>query len=96
MKILAIEREVPGKTQKDFEPFLKAEAKRVWELMQTGMIREVYFRDKESSVVMVLEKRNIQDAKALLKTLPLVKEGLITFEIIALAPYPGLSRLFNE
>jgi len=31
-----------------------------------------------------------------LATLPLVKEGLITFEIIPLAAYPGFSRLFEN
>jgi hypothetical protein len=32
MKILAIEREYEGKTAKDFQPHLEAEARRVWKL----------------------------------------------------------------
>jgi len=30
-----------------------------------------------------------------LNTLPLVKEGLITFELIPLKAYPGFERLFE-
>jgi hypothetical protein len=30
-----------------------------------------------------------------LETLPLVREGLIAFEVIPLKPYPGLWRLFG-
>jgi len=32
MKIIAIEKEYAGKTSEDFKPFLKSEAKKVWEL----------------------------------------------------------------
>jgi hypothetical protein len=31
-----------------------------------------------------------------LETLPLVKAGLITFDVIPLKAYPGFARLFNH
>ena len=37
----------------------------------------------------------MDEAEGLLDTLPLVKEGLIEFEVIPLAPYPGFERLFG-
>ena len=52
MKILAIERELPGATAEAFRPHLKAEARRVWELYQTGVIRELYFRADEHVAVL--------------------------------------------
>lgn len=94
MKILAIEREVPGITDNEFEPHLQQEAAKVWELHQSGVFRELYFRNDQSSAVLVLECSDTKEASQILQTLPLVKEGLITFEIIPLTSYPGFSRLF--
>ena len=39
---------------------------------------------------------NRRSLLSILATLPLVQEGLITFELIPLAPYPGFARLFEQ
>jgi len=96
MKLLALEKEVPGVTSEDIEPHLKAEAKRVWELYQAGIVREIHFRQDQPTAVLTLECANREKAEELLNTLPLVREGLITFDIIPLAPYPGFARLFAD
>jgi hypothetical protein len=96
MKILALEKQVAGVTAGAFNPYLKEEATRVWELYQAGVFRELYFRQDETSAVLILECANIEEAKGFLNTLPLVREGLITFDIIPLTPYPGLARLFGD
>ena len=96
MKILAVEKEVPGVKVEDYKPYLEDEAKRVWELRQSDVIREIYYREDENRVVMVLERRNVAEAKTALKTLPLVKEKLVEFDVIPLGPYPGFSRLFSK
>ena len=96
MKILALEKEVPGVTAGASKPYLKEEAARVWALYQAGVFRELYFRQGESSAVLILECADIEEAKSLLNTLPLVREGLITFDVIPLVPYPGLARLFRD
>ena len=95
MKILAIEKELDGKTSKDFQPFLKEEAMAVWELYKNNILREIYFRADQSSAVLILECKDVNQAKLILSDLPLVKEKLIDFEIIPLAPYPGFERLFK-
>jgi hypothetical protein len=96
MKILAIEREVPDATSREYKPYLEEEAYKVWELYQSGKFREIYFRQDQSSAVIILECDNPEEAKYLLELLPLVREGLITFEVFPLSPYPGFSRLFAE
>jgi hypothetical protein len=95
MKILAIEKEYTGKKVEDFQPHLKAEARQVWKLYKRGVIREIYFRADQKSVIIILECKNIEDAEENLSTLPLVSEGLIYFEFIPLIPYPGYERLFR-
>ncbi len=96
MKILALEKDMPGATDEQFRPYLRAEAARAWELYQVGVFREMYFRQDEHTAVLVLECADAQEASAILSTLPLVKAGLITFEVMPLIPYPGFSRLFGE
>jgi len=97
MKILAMEKEIPGVTAEKFTSHLKkAEAARVWELYQAGIFRELYFRQDRSDAVLVLECADVAEANQVLNTLPLVREGLIAFDIIPLIPYPGFFRLFAK
>jgi muconolactone delta-isomerase len=94
MKILALEQEVPGTTAAAFTPHSRAEAARVWELQQSGVLREIFFRADRPDAVLILECADAGEAERVLATLPLVQAGLITFDIIPLKPYPGLARLF--
>ena len=96
MKILALEQELPHATSEAFKPHLKVEAARLWELYQAGVIRELYFSQDRHEAVLMLECKSVEEAKGLLDTLPLVKAGLIAFDVIPLVPYSGFSRLFGE
>jgi muconolactone delta-isomerase len=96
MKILAMEIESDGADPEQYPPHLKAEARRVWELYQSGVIRELYFRADRSEAVLVLECKDIAEARQVLDSLPLVQARLITFDIIPLVPYPGFERLFDS
>lgn len=95
MKIIAMEVESEGIQPEQYKPHLKAEARRVWELYQSGTIRELYFRADRSEAVLVLECADAHTAQQALESLPLVQAGLIRFEIIPLIPYPGFARLFE-
>jgi hypothetical protein len=95
MKILAIEKETPGTTDEQFAPFLRREAERAWELYQSGVIRELYFRADREEAVLILECQDTQEASRVLESLPLVQNGLISFDLIPLLPYPGFERLFG-
>jgi hypothetical protein len=95
MKILAIEKALPGITAEQLRPHLKAEALVVWELYQAGIFRELNFRGDWPGAVLVLECATVEEAHSVLTTLPLVNEGLVAFEVIPLIPYPGFARLFG-
>ena len=95
MKFLALEHELPSAASEDFQPHLKAEASRAWELYQSGAIRELYFRPDLHTAVLVLECPSISEAQQVLGSLPLVSAGLITFEVIPLVPYSEFARLFE-
>jgi muconolactone delta-isomerase len=95
MKLLAMEIDVPDIPESAFtDDLLRQEAARVWKLYQSGAVREMYFRADRDAAILVLECANLEEAEALISSLPLVQRNLIKFEIVPLAPYPGFERLF--
>ena len=96
MKILVLEHELPAATAEQFQQYANDEARKVWEYHQAGIIRELYFRADRNEAVLVLECASAIEAQEILATLPLVKAGLISFEVIPLKAYPGFARLFER
>ena len=96
MRILALEIEKSEASANDFQPLLAEEARKVWGLYQDEIIREMYFRADQTLAVLMLECKDINEAKDKLAELPLVNAGLIDFDLIPLIPYPGLARLFAD
>ena len=96
MKILALEHELPNVTVEQFQQYAVAEARQAWDLYQTGILREMYFRTDRDEAVLVLECESVNEAQAALSTLPFVQNKLIEFELIPLKAYPGFERLFTK
>ena len=96
MKILALEHKLPNVMAEQFQQHAIAEACKVWELHQAGMIRELYFRADKNEAVLILECESINEAHEVIATLPFIREGLIMFEIIPLKAYSGFERLFSK
>jgi muconolactone delta-isomerase len=96
MKILAIEHELPNTVAEDFQRYANEEARRTWDLHQSGLIRELYFRSDQDEAVLVLECASVEEAQQTVGDLPFVREGFITFELIPLKAYPGFERLFAK
>lgn len=93
MKILAIEKELAIIPQEKAEAILKDEARKVWDLSKKGIIREIYFTEKKTAVL-VMEAKSAKDAKLILDELPLVQQRYILFDIMELHAYSGYDRLF--
>jgi hypothetical protein len=97
MKVLALEKEVPGVTDDQFtQEILEAEARKAWELYQSGVLRELYFSADTQEAVLVLECESADEARRRLSELPLVRAGLIDFRVMPLVAYPGFERLFGR
>ncbi len=95
MKILAIERELHPVDWKNETTTLIDEAKSVYKLMLSDLLREIYFAENKNAVL-ILECENKDKAKQILQDLPLVKRKIISFDVMELFPYSGLSRLMNN
>ncbi|UCG80831.1 MAG: hypothetical protein JSV60_00685 [Desulfobacterales bacterium] len=96
MKILAMDRFLPGVTEEKVYPHLKEEAARAWELYTNEVFREIYFRKDRPGAVLILECNDVEEAREVLNSLPLVKANLIEFDIIPLGPFMPFSVLFAE
>lgn len=92
MKFLALEKEIAPIPPEIREEILFQEAAMVLELYGKGIVREIYFNEEHCAVI-VLECVSLDDARAELSSLPLVKQNYISFEMMQLNPYTGFSRL---
>lgn len=94
MKIIAIEKELKIVNWVKETETLKEEAKYAYKLLQSGDLRELYFTENKNAVL-ILECKDKFEAMQILDKLPLVKKGIIGFEIRELNPYTGFTRLMD-
>jgi hypothetical protein len=97
VKVLAIGHAQPGIRWEDIAPYVGEEARSVWELYESDRVREFYLRvDHRPGFVLVFETDHVSEAERLVAALPIVKAGLLDFEVVPLRPYIGLRELFEE
>ncbi len=94
-EILAIERELLHPKWENPANILIEEAHHVYELQQKDILREIYFTE-DKSAVLILECESKDMILELINELPLVKERMIEFDVMALSPYTGLSRIVTD
>jgi hypothetical protein len=96
MKYLALEKELNKGEEQSIESLLEIEARRVYELYSQGIIRECYFSKEDHNAIIIMECKNEKEALDVLKTLPLVEENIIQFQLFTLLPYSGFDRIFYK
>jgi hypothetical protein len=96
MKILVLPKPIEGVSREEMLRHAPEEILAVWELYKQGVCREFYTRVNETGrVVLILESASVEAAEEALATLPLVQLHLIAFDMIPLAPFVGLERMFS-
>lgn len=93
MQILALERDVQSIDPRKHARTLREEAACVWALKKQSVIREIWFTVRDRRAVLLLECASEAEAQEHLAGLPLVREGLITFDVLPLRSYDGFDRL---
>ncbi len=96
MKIIVLPRPIEGVPREELLQHAAEEIQAVWELYTQGICREFYTRANEPGrVVLMFESTSVEAAKEALATLPFAQLHLIDFDLIPLAPFTGLTRLFH-
>lgn len=90
MKIMAMDKWQPGATLEKILALQKAEVLHAWKLYQQGIIREWYFREDRPGVVVMFECASAEEARKYINELPLVKAGLLDFDLIPLGYFRSL------
>lgn len=96
MKIIAIDRILPTATEDKIRDTVMLEAFHTWALYSKEVIREMYFRKDRPGVVLVLECASAQEARQLLNTFPLVKAGVIEFDVIPVGHFVPFATLLSK
>lgn len=97
MKILVLPKPIEGVAREDMLRHADAEIRAVWTLYEQGICREFYTRANEPGrVVLMLEAASVEAANEALAMLPFAQLHLIAFDVIPLAPFSGLARLFEK
>lgn len=74
-----------------FGELADAEASRARELYAAGFIRQIWYRADLPGACMLLEADSLDEARARLSTLPLIRAGMLEVSIVPLVPYAGFT-----
>jgi len=75
MKILCLDRPLPGATFEKYQPHLLDEVRHVWQAYKNGIVREIYSRQDRPGVAIILECASVDGAKKAFADFPLVREA---------------------
>ena len=95
-KLLAIGTRTAQGTPDAIGPTLPYEVRATVQLYLDGKIDQWFVKQDRSGVVFLLRGTDADQATAMLADLPLVVAGMMTFEVIPLAPLSPLSLLLSE
>jgi hypothetical protein len=96
MKFLAMSRRCPGVGDAKVAEHATPEALQAFRLMRSGVFEQLYFSPDWRGAVLVVHAGSREEADAALATLPMVAEGVISFDVYRLDPYDHYTRLFKD
>jgi hypothetical protein len=85
----------PGVTREQIQPTMPREVRETVALYLDGKIEQWYSRGDGKGVVFLLNCGTVEEAKAILETLPLVKGNFAAFEYMTLGPLNPLRVLMD-
>jgi hypothetical protein len=96
MKLFAVDRILPTATEENIRGVVIREALHIWMLYTKDIVRETYFRKDRPGVILVLEAESVADAKKVLSTFPMVRAGVIDFDIIPVGHFVPFGTLLDQ
>jgi hypothetical protein len=86
----------PGVTRDQIAPVMPTEVRDTVRLYLDGRIQQWYSRGDGKGVVFLLNCTSVDEAKAALETLPLVKGNFASFDYVPLGPLMPLQVLLGQ
>ena len=86
----------PGITRDQIQKVMQTEVRETVALYLDGKIQQWYSRGDGKGVVFLLDCKTVDEAKAILETLPLVKANFASFDYVTLGPLNPLRLLLTQ
>ena len=86
----------PGVTREQILSVIPNEVRETVKLYLDGRIREWYSLGDARGVIFLLDSKDVEDARAVMDSLPLSKEGLMDYEYIPVGPLMPLRFLIAQ
>ena len=94
MKVMAIGTLKPL-TADQRQKYLTAEVPATLQLYLDGKLEQFWLRDREAGVVFLMTVESVDEADRLLRSLPLGRADLLTFELMPIGPLLPLGMLMT-
>jgi muconolactone delta-isomerase len=90
MQFLSLSRRRSDRfTEAEFTALVDAEIAQARALYADGFIRQIWHRGDVGGACILLEADSLEQARARLHTLPMVRTGMLEVSIVPLQPYAG-------
>ena len=95
MKVFAIASAQPSLTPDKLQQHMPNEVPATLKLYLDGKVEQFWFREK-AGPIFLMNVESVEQAKATLDALPLVADGLMTYELLPVGPLAPLGRLIQN
>jgi hypothetical protein len=95
MKVFAIASANSTLTPDKLQQHMPNEVPATLKLYLEGKVEQFWFREK-AGPIFLMNVDSVEQAKATLDTLPLVADGLMTYELMPVGPLAPLGRLIQN
>jgi hypothetical protein len=92
MKVFAIASATPALTPEKIQQHMPNEVPATLKLYLDGKVEQFWFREK-AGPIFLMNVESVEQAKATLDALPLVADGLMSYELLPVGPLLPLGRL---
>jgi hypothetical protein len=95
VKVFAIASAQPSLTPDKLQQHMPNEVPATLKLYLDGKVEQFWFREK-AGPIFLMNVESVEQAKATLGALPLVADGLMTYELLPVGPLAPLGRLIQN
>jgi hypothetical protein len=95
MKVFAIASANSTLTPDKLQQHMPNEVPATLKLYLDGKVEQFWFREK-AGPIFLMNVESVEQAKATLDTLPLVADGLMSYELLPVGPLAPLGRLIQD
>jgi hypothetical protein len=92
MKVFAIASPKPSLTPEKIQQHMPNEVPATLKLYLDGKVEQFWFREK-AGPILLMNVESVEQARATLDTLPLVADGLMSYDLIPVGPLAPLGML---